>query len=183
EAKGGERAGVRGKGNGRGGVQRNVGKNGGVNRVLECTKRSCGRGRAGRRIGGPSVEVSSVAVLAQLAEKKRLGTIQVEQKLEGANRRTPDGGKEIGLRVGGQVMREDAERVARIVPADQRVPTGRESRVGFGLDPSGFELRSQFSGCVVRETDVGGEEVLVEDRSGEEAAHLLFFDGIARRGQ
>ena len=46
-----------------------------------------------------------------------------------------------------------------------------------------MELAHEFVRGAVRETEVSGEELLIEDGRAKEKANLLFFDGISRQCQ
>ncbi len=70
-----------------------------------------------------------------------------------------------------------------IEPLKLRLPDGEKGTVGRGGNSGALKLRQQILRSVIGETEVAGEELLIEDRRSQESCKLLFFDGIARQGE
>ncbi len=121
--------------------------------------------------------------LCSLPEKHLLFALGIENKIERAGGQAFHRGVEVRMRLFGQKFGEDAKRMERVEGGKQRVPSRDKIEIVVCGDTCGLKLAQKLCVGIVRITKVRGGDTLIEDRCASEERELLFFDGIAWRGQ
>ena len=154
-----------------------------VDVIAEGFERETRRREAREGVRTPDVKVAGLIYRAWLTKHEILAAHLIDENVEGAGDDAVSGDVEKMPRRGGKCLDKDAQRVGRIEARDLGKPEVGERRVEGGLKAGTVQLRVEVLGRVVGETDVDGNELLVENGRAEKAGHLLLFDGIPRESK
>src|SRR6266849_5193153 len=166
-----------------GGLKGVVGENRSFNGVQQPAEGGRRDWRVRQPVGSPNIIKSMVARFVDLTENKLLLTPRIEHQIKGSGRQASDPGIEIRRWSKREPREEDAQGDTGVQLGHRGLPLREEGSIHLGRKMGGAELAEQFVGRVVSETEIGVQEVFVEDRCAEETAHLLLFDRIARNGE
>jgi hypothetical protein len=81
------------------------------------------------------------------------------------------------------LFKKDTEGMVGIKALHGALPSGEKARIRRRSSTGPLELREQVLSGVIGKTEIAGEEFLVENGCTEETSDLLFFHGVAGKGQ
>lgn len=163
---------------GGGGVEGIVQVDGGVDAIAEGVEGLGRDGSAFEIVGGPGIVAGELAGGMRLADGEIFRAKAIEQDVEGAGDDAVEASVKEGRGRAGVAFDKDAQGVRRVEAGDIGLPEKREARVGRRSEGGAVEFVEDVLVGVVGEADVGGEKLLIEDGSAEEASDLLALDGI-----
>src|SRR5215470_3011583 len=134
-------------------------------------------------MGRPGVIHHSCRRFRGLSEQELFFAPFIQDDIERAGRGAINSSVKIPPRVRRQPVDEDAKRVNRIDATEGGLPLGGKRRVGLRRQVGLANLRKQLVCSFVRKAEIRVKKALVKYGSTQEAAHLLFFYRVARRGQ